>query len=142
MERRAFRDRRKEPTPPLSQYSFLGRRSTFRRKTDQRRGGYVDRYSSALLTILVLLLGLNILDSLFTMMILEDQEGWEANPVVRAVMDLHGDYFWVWKFTMVSFCIVLLCLHSKFRLMKGVIIALSSIYLAIVVYQLSLLLLR
>jgi hypothetical protein len=83
---------------------------------------------------------LNVLDSLFTIMIL-DQEGTEANPIVRAVMDLHGDHFWIWKFSMVSFCIVLLCLHSKFRLMKGVIIALSSIYLAIVVYQLILLIL-
>jgi hypothetical protein len=35
---------------------------------------------------------------------------------------------------------VLLCLHSTFKWIRGVIIVLSSIYLAVVIYQLFLLL--
>jgi len=102
------------------------------------KGGYVDSYSSVLFAVLVLFVGLNILDSFLTMMIL-DGRGLEANPVVHSVMQLHGDRFWIWKFGLVSFCLLLLCLHSKFRLIKHVIIILCSIYLLTVLYQLFLL---
>jgi hypothetical protein len=138
-EKRTLNDRRQKPTPLVSRYTFLGRRKAIRRKSEQGQGGYVDRYSSALLILLVLVVGLNVLDSLFTMMIL-DSKGVEVNPIVRAVIDLHGEKFWIWKFGIVSFCLVLLCLHSTFKWTRGVIIVLSSIYLAVVIYQLFLLL--
>ena len=138
-EKRTLNDRRQKPTPLVSRYTFLGRRKAIRRKPEQGQGSYVDRYSSSLLTLLVLIVGLNILDALFTMMIL-DSKGVEVNPVVRAVIDLHGEKFWIWKFGVVSFCLVLLCLHSTFKWIRGVIIVLSSIYLAVVIYQLFLLL--
>ena len=137
-DHRAAEDRRNRPTPALSRYTFLGRRKTLRRKSDRDKGGYVDRYSSVLFTLVLLIVGLNILDSLFTMTIL-DQKGWETNPVVRSVIQLHGDKFWIWKFALVSFCLVLLCLHSRFKLVRGVIVFLSSFYLAVVLYQLFLL---
>ena len=135
---RAAKDRRKRPTPALSRHTFLGRRKNLRRKSDREKGGYVDRYSSALFALLVLIIGLNILDALFTMTIL-DLAGWETNPVVRSVIQLHGENFWIWKFALVSFCLVLLCLHSRFRFVRGMIIFLSSIYLVVVLYQLFLL---
>ena len=137
-EKRTLNDRRQKPTPLVSRYTFLGRRKAIRRKSEQEQGGYVDRYSSALLILLVLVVGLNILDSLFTMMIL-DSKGVEVNPIVGAVIELHGDKFWIWKFGIVSFCLVLLCLHSTFKWTRGAIIVLSSIYLAVVIYQLFLL---
>ncbi len=137
-DQRAAADRRKRPTPALSRHTFLGRRKSLRRKSDREKGSYVDRYSSALLALLILIVGLNILDSLFTMAIL-DRKGWEANPIVESVIQLHGDGFWIWKFGLVSFCLVLLCLHSKFKQIKNVIIFLSSIYLCVVLYQLFLL---
>ena len=135
---RAAKDRRKRPTPALSRHTFLGRRKNLRRKSDREKGGYVDRYSSALFALLVLIIGLNILDALFTMTIL-DLAGWETNPVVRSVIQLHGENFWIWKFALVSFCLVLLCLHSRFRFVRGMIIFLSSVYLVVVLYQLFLL---
>ena len=78
-DRRVLTDRRRKPTPRWSWYTFFGRRTTFRRKSDQEKGGYVDRYSHLMFFILVLILGLNILDSLFTMMII-DLGGQEFNP--------------------------------------------------------------
>ena len=99
-DRRMQEDRRKQPTPGLSRYSFLGRRRTIRRKLDQRRGGYVDQYSSTLFFFLIAIVGLNVLDALFTLMIL-DLKGWEANPVVHSVISLYGTEFWVWKFSIV-----------------------------------------
>jgi hypothetical protein len=81
------------------------------------------------------MIGMNILDVLFTMMIL-DNKGWEFNPIVRSVMNIHGDGFWIWKFTIVSISLTLLCLHSKFRHVKQIIVGLSLIYLLNILYQL------
>jgi hypothetical protein len=139
LEKRNVTDRRKKPTPGLSRYTFLGRRRHLRRKEESKQGGYVDKYSPSLLFFLILILGLNVLDALFTIMILE-REGWEANPVVRSVMDLHGNQFWIWKFAIVSTCLVMLCLHSKFKRVKAIIIGISAIYTAVILYQIYLLL--
>ena len=138
-EKRDLTDRRKKPTPGLSRYTFFGRRRTIRRKPEQEKGGYVDRYSPALFFFLILILGLNVLDAFFTLMIL-DVNGWEANPVVRSVIALHGSQFWIWKFGIVSTCLVLLCLHSKFKRVNGIIIGISTIYLTVILYQIWLIL--
>ncbi len=134
-DERIINDRRKKPTPALSWYTFFGRRREFRRKSDQEKGGYVDCYSSNLFLFLVLILGLNVLDVLFTMIIL-DNKGWELNPIVQSVINIHGDRFWIWKFAIVSLSLTLLCLHSKFRPVKQIIMGLSFIYLLTILYQL------
>ena len=138
-DRRISTDRRKGQTPALGRHTVLGRRQGFRRRSDREKGGYVDRYSSKLFFFLVLIIGLNILDVLFTMIIL-DRKGWEYNPVVKSVMNLYGDGFWIWKFAIVSFSLVLLCLHSKFKPVKQIIITLGAIYLLTILYQIFVLL--
>jgi hypothetical protein len=68
-------------------------------------------------------------------MVILDLGGRELNPVVKSVMALHGDYFWVYRFLMASGSLVLLCLHRGFKFFRGLLIAISSIYLIIVLYQ-------
>jgi hypothetical protein len=87
-----------------------------------------------LLFLLVLILGLNVLDALLTMMILEDG-GWEINPVVRFAMQLYGDRFWIWKIVMVSVPVIFLCLHSRFRMVMPVLYGIGAIYLAVTLFQ-------
>ncbi len=134
---RTLRDRRKNSTPAISSFTLWGRRRAFRRREGQERGGYVDRYPSALLILLTLAVGLTLLDALFTMMILEDG-GWEINPVVRSVIQLYGDGFWVWKFVIVSFSLTLLCLHSKFRLAIPVLLGITTVSIIVILYQIFL----
>ncbi len=136
-ERRILKDRRKCPTPSLSRYTFRGRREKFRRKTEQERGGYTDRYSTGLFFNLILILSLNILDSLFTMIIL-DRGGWEVNPIVRSAIALYGDRFWIWKFFIVSVSLILLCLHSNFGRVRTFFKAAGFIYTAVLLYQIFL----
>ncbi len=136
-ERGNFSDRRKRPTPILSRYIFWGRRKILRREEDRKMGGYVDRYSPTLLFLLLSIVGLNVLDSLFTMMIL-DYGGWEANPIVRSAIEVYGDHFWIWKFSIVSLNVILLCLHSKFKYVKKAILGICLVYLATVLYQIRL----
>lgn len=133
-----LKDRRVRPTPLLSKFTLGGRRRIFRRRVDQQRGGYIDRYSSKLFFFLVLIVGLNILDALFTMTIL-DSGGREVNPLVDSVITLLGDKFWVWKFAIVSVSLIILCLHIKFRFVKAVILGITMIYIGIILHQLLLL---
>lgn len=137
-ERRKLGDRRKQPTPGLSRYSFLGRRRSLRRKADQEKGGYIDRYSPGLFSLLLLIVGLNILDALLTITIL-DHGGWEINPFVRSVIELYGEKFWAWKFVTVSIGLILLCIHSKFRPIKTIIVTTGFIYASVVLYEVFLL---
>jgi hypothetical protein len=132
-----LKERRKRPTPGLSWYTFFGRRKGFSKEYDHKKGGYIDRYSPKLFFALVIILGLNILDVILTMVILEHQ-GYELNPVVRSAIDVYGDRFWVWKYGIVSACLLLLCLHIKFKRVKTIIVASCFIYFAVVLYQIIL----
>jgi hypothetical protein len=138
MDNRALQDRRKEPTPILSRYTLFGRRSSFRRAKDQLRGGYVDRYGLELLCLLLLIAGLNVLDALFTIAIMESG-GREINPVVRWAIDSYGDKAWTLKFAAVSCGMILLCLHSHFRLARVYIMVIAALLGGVVMYQLLLL---
>jgi hypothetical protein len=138
MERRNFPDRRRQPTTLFSRYTLWGRRKALRRKGDQQQGGYVDRYGPGLLFLIVLIAGLNILDSFLTMIILESG-GWEMNPIVRSAIEVYGDKFWVYKFMIVSVNLILLCLHSKFRHVNRLIFWLSLLFLGVIIYQIILL---
>jgi hypothetical protein len=108
-----------------------------RRKEERAKGGYVDRYHPRLLFLILLIVGLNILDSLFTLMILECG-GHELNPIVQSAIAMYGDHFWIWKFGIVSVNAVL-CLYSKFRYVKK-FSGICLIYLTVVLYQVSLML--
>lgn len=104
---------------------------------DQQRGGYIDWYGPGLFFLLLLIVGLNILDALCTLMIL-DYGAWELNPLVRSAIALYGDRFWVWKFAIVSFCLLILCIHIQFKPIKTIIVTISSIYIGIVLYEIFL----
>jgi hypothetical protein len=138
MDNRTFQERRKKPTPILSRYSLSGRRCSFRRTEDQHRGGYVDCYGQKLFCCLLLIAGLNILDAFFTIIILESG-GQEVNPLVRWAIDSFGNNAWSLKFSVVSCGVILLCLHSKFRMAQVSIIVAAVLFSGVVMYQLLLL---
>jgi len=74
---------------------FLGQHDgAFRKKAGQLRDTLKVRYSPDLLIAVTLIVGLNVLDAFFTMVIL-DQGGREVNPIVRAAMDTWGERFWI-----------------------------------------------
>ena len=138
MEMRNHSDRRLKPTPMLSRYTFFrGRRSSFRRREDRLRGGYVDRYGHRLFTVLLWIVVLNIFDALFTHMIL-DCGGTELNPVADWAITVFGNHFIVWKLAVIGCGLLLLCLHSKFRIAKAVIAMAVILYSGVVFYQIVL----
>ena len=132
--RRIFRDRRKKPTSALSRFTLRGRRRTFRRKIDQQKGGYVDQYNALIFFFLISAVVLNILD-VFTTIVNLDLGGWEVNPIARSAIEAYGDKVWVWKFFIVSACVVFLCLHCKFRRAKLAIVSINIIFLFVVFFN-------
>jgi len=138
MDNRTIQDRRQKPTPLLSRYTFFGRRSSFRRAKDQLRGGYVDRYGLKLLCFLFLIAGLNVLDVLFTIAIMESG-GREINPLIRWAIDSYGDKAWTLKIVAVSCGAIFLFLHGHFRLAKVYITVIAALLGGVVMYQLLLL---
>ena len=132
--RRIFRERRIKPTPALSRFTLWGRRRTFRRKSDQQKGGYVDHYDALLFFFIISVVALNVLDAFITIVSL-DLGGWEVNPIVRWAIEAHGDKFWIWKFAIVSASLVFLCLHCKFRRARLSIVSLNIYYLFVVFFN-------
>ena len=133
-ERRVLKNRRKEPTPALNQLMVWWQRITLRSEADRKRSGYVDPYSGGLLFLIILILGLDILDSLFTKMIL-DLRGLELNPIVRAVIEIYRERFWASKVAILSIPLILLCIHSKFKLAMSVILGICFIKIGVLLYQ-------
>jgi hypothetical protein len=131
---------RKNQEGYVSQLMLAWRNYSFRTewKKLQPKQGFMTRYSSVIFFFLVFTLGLNFLDSLFTMMII-DLKGREVNPMVQSIMVLYGSNFWIWKFGIVSLSLILLCILSDLKIVKGIIVTLSSIYFTVVLYQFFLL---
>jgi len=71
-------------------------------------------------------------------MIILDRGGRELNPIVRSVIELYGDGFFVWKHVMISISLVFLCLHSNFGGVKSLIKVAGFIYIAVVLYEIFL----
>jgi hypothetical protein len=135
MEKRITTDRRRQATPIISRYLFRGRRRCIRRKEDQAKEKYVDRCNTRWLFFLALVIGLNCLDSYFTLMILRNG-GQELNPLVASSIRLWGNNFWIWKLVVVSFCSFIIYLHSQFEVAKFAVFLLCSIYMGLIFYQL------
>ena len=68
-------------------------------------------------------------------MIILDVGGLELNPIVSSVMMLYGDRFWVWKFGIVSLSLILLCLHSKFRSVRTILLGINILYFLVILHQ-------
>jgi hypothetical protein len=96
------------------------------------------KYGAGLVSLVVLVAGLNILDVIFTQMILATG-GIECNPVVRSAIDTYGDRFWVWKVAGVSALLVLMCLYSRLKLFRVILAGTALLYIGVISWQLHLL---
>ncbi len=59
--------------------------------------------------------------------------------MVRFIMEMSGERFWIWKFAVLAVALVILCLHINFKPARTIILILGFIYFLIILYQISLL---
>ncbi len=87
-----------------------------------------------LFLIVILTAWLNLRDSVFTKRILACG-GTELNPIIRIANEFWGDSIWTFKMVVVPGCLFVLWCPSEFRRVKTVIMILSLIFAALVVYE-------
>ncbi|MEM7306903.1 MAG: DUF5658 family protein [Planctomycetota bacterium] len=130
-------DRRIEPTPRISRYSFLGGRRRSSRRVEELEGSFVDRYSLRLWFLLLWVALMNVGDSYFTLVHLQSG-GVELNPVAAALLGTGRYGFVLVKSSLIGVALCVLCIHKNFFLAKiGLWIAAGS-YTLLFAYHLSL----
>lgn len=106
----------------LTRHLFFGGR---RRGT--RVNSYIDVYGPGLLAATCAILGLNVLDSILTVIHLGHGGAQEANPIMAWLLEQGQAPFLFWKSLVVGMSVVFLCVHKNFRLGRaGLGVALSS----------------
>ncbi len=142
VERRDGAERRTYSMQTLRQCISAPRRTKGRRSSD-RRYPIVDHFDSGMLLLAVLLMGLSITDSIFTLTLIS-RGGSELNPFMNWFLS-HS----VWSFTIVKMILtgipaVLLVatgnvlLYKRWRA-RSILAALVGLYVGLIVYELALL---
>lgn len=85
----------------------------------------------------VLVIVLNLADAVFTDFILA-HGGWEVNPIARGAIAAFGDHFWVWKYCLVSFSVILLSGYVHMRMARVCLAVAAVLYSAVTVWHLIL----
>jgi hypothetical protein len=130
-------DRRGQPTPFLSRYSWFGGKRRGPENGSPRGKSYVDIYSFRGWVLLSSFLFLNLLDGHFTVIYLQ-RGGVEANPVVSGLLLAGLETFFVVKALVIGFGILLFCVLKNFPNARlGVLVSLFF-YQALLLYHLLL----
>lgn len=130
-------DRRREPTPRISRFSFLGGRRHRVRREEEREGSFVDRYARGTWIALIWIAFMNALDSFFTLVHLQ-AGGVELNPVAQALLNTGRLGFVVSKSALIAIPLVILCLHRNFFLARVGLWVAGVTYTSLVIYHLTL----
>lgn len=128
-------DRRQRPTPMFSRYTFRGRRRAGRRE-GERNYVYVDRPGPWVLAAFIVIVGLSSLDAYYTLTLINNGHATEANPLMKAALDLGSDVFvWV-KTVMTILAAGFLCLHKNWPLGRACLVFAMLGYSVLVLYHL------
>ena len=130
-------DRRKQPTPRFSRYTFFGGRRSVIRRPEELEGSYVDRYHVVVALVLGWVALMNIGDSFFTLWHLQSG-GVELNPVAEALLRTGRLGFVFWKSLLIAVAMLVLVLHKNFWLARVGMWVAAAGYTALNVYHLSL----
>lgn len=133
-------DRRCQPTPILSRYTFRGgRRRTIRRDNDRGRHIFVDLYSTRLLLIVLVLLVMSCTDAILTIALIYRGIAVEANPLMASALSYGILPFTVIKFSITAFALLVLCVFKNVRITRFSLPIAVKIYFGIIIYELYLL---
>jgi len=127
-------DRRQRPTPMFSRYLLFGRRRRGRRDGERERI-YVDRVGASVAAAFVAVCLLSVADAYLTLYELS-RGATEANPIMRAALDLGSGGFVLVKTLMTVLGAAFLALHKTWRLGRACLAAAVVGYLALMGWHL------
>jgi len=139
-DRRLVPDRRKQLTPFISKYRFIGgQRRTIARKGDKKKYIFVDWYSPQLFITLLFLLILSVLDAYFTLSLMKGHGMAEVNPIMALYLECGEMSFIICKFLITTVSIFIFCLCSDFFIAKLSLASSVIMYFTVVSYELNIL---
>lgn len=134
---------RRQPNLRSMVYALFMTRRKEQRRADQPSIYYIDSYSPYLLSGALLLMLLCILDTYFTLLLIQHGSR-ELNPLLAWALSKHVMVFFGLKYSLTAICVVLTVMHKHFRVfgLKGyqVLIFGIVVYGILIQYQLSMLL--
>ncbi|MGH9389449.1 MAG: DUF5658 family protein [Vicinamibacteria bacterium] len=122
-------DRRQRPTPFLSRYTFWGRRRVNVHPSSPTQNYYVDRIHRRYLFFLFLILGLSLLDGLFTLYHHVYNKLPEVNPILAAALSRGHWAFITLKISLTLIGATILVLHQHFSRVLLVIYAIAAAFI-------------
>jgi len=130
-------DRRINPTPFLSRYSFLGGKRHHYRRGIEEDSAYVDLYNQRMVIFLLIFFILTVIDSVSTLIYI-DKGGRELNPVAQWMMN-QGDYFFILcKGVLTGVCILFVMIHKNFKYSRLAILVGFAFYFILAIYHMVL----
>ena len=136
---RVCADRRRDPTPIFSRYTFWGgQRKTIRRGTDEKKHLFVDIYSARLLTAVLSLICLSCLDGFLTLLLIEKGSVIEATPIMAYFLGFGALAFTLFKFNITAMALTVMVLFKNARITKYCLPFTISVYIVIIIYELYL----
>jgi hypothetical protein len=142
IERRASGDRRQKPTSFWDAFRLAGRRTRCRRTREHRRPYFVDRFSPAMLLLVLLLTLFTISDGILTVYLIGAGVCEEANPLMDYLLGHGLVLFFLGKYSLsVGGLPVLLIFKNwylfgtRFRV-GDVLVVLAVLYSALLIYEL------
>jgi len=135
-EHRDLSDRRKKHTNTFSFRAFRGRRKTIRRMEDRRRHPYTDQYGLRVFLVSILIVLLCGADALYTILHVSSGNAIELNPLMDELLKLGPYIFFVTKFTLTAFCVLMLVLYKHHPLGRILMGGVAAIYCVVISYQL------
>ena len=129
-------DRRQKPTPMISRYTFRGRRRGGRRD-GERDNVYVDKPGPWIIAAFWIVVGLSGLDAWYTLDLLAEGKATEANPLMRAALELGDAQFVIIKTAMTIIAAGFLCLHKNWSLGRLCLVLAIAGYSLLILYHLA-----
>ncbi len=121
---------------------FMSRRKT-QRRSNEAVCCYRDQYGPYMLTAALLLMLLCVLDSYFTLILIQYGAS-ELNPLLAWALNKHVMFFFILKYVLTALCVLVAVVHKQFQVfgLKGYQVLIICIlgYGILIQYQLSMLL--
>lgn len=130
-------DRRRQPTPILSRYSFAGGRRRGGRRLGEAEDQFIDVYNPSIVYLLLFFFSLTVIDSVSTLVYL-GKGGREMNPVAQWMIDQGPTFFVMTKGVLSACCLMFVMLHKNFKTARVALGLGFSFYFLLGVYHLVL----
>lgn len=104
-----------------------------RREEDLNRHLYVDRYSTRLFLLIMVIILLGVADAFFTLYHVQVHHAIELNPIMKFFLVKGPRIFFYVKYLLTAICLVILCVHKNLGIVKILLLVILSMYVLILI---------